>query len=135
MVTSLKVRSNQMPNLSNLYTAERTALLEKTTEELLPPEKHNFEVRAENDIKAIYRALQRILLNYKVKYTWSKKTRQNHQVISSAGTVQLFLFYLWMTGGAAGADAGRRAVQLGVAAPGGGNASAGGVPSRAGACC
>ncbi|XP_060894086.1 DNA polymerase epsilon catalytic subunit A [Labrus mixtus] len=59
------VRSNQMPNLSNLYTAERTALLEKTTEELLPPEKHNFEVRAENDVKAIYRALQRILLSYK----------------------------------------------------------------------
>ncbi len=68
-IFSPKVRSNQMPNLSNLYTAERTALLEKTTEELLPPEKHNFEVRAENDTKAIYRALQRILLNYKVKYT------------------------------------------------------------------
>ena len=64
-----QVRSNQMPNLSNLYTAERTALLEKTTEELLPPEKHNFEVRAENDVKAIYRALQRILLNYKVKHS------------------------------------------------------------------
>uniref|UniRef100_A0A3Q3JPX5 DNA polymerase epsilon catalytic subunit n=1 Tax=Monopterus albus TaxID=43700 RepID=A0A3Q3JPX5_MONAL len=63
------VRSNQMPNLSNVYTAERTALLERTTEELLPPEKHNFEVRAENDIKTIYRALQRTLLNYKVKYT------------------------------------------------------------------
>ncbi|XP_016428215.1 DNA polymerase epsilon catalytic subunit A [Sinocyclocheilus rhinocerous] len=59
------VRSNQMPNLSSLYGAERTALLEKTTEELLPPEKHLFEVRAENDVKAIYRALQRILLNYK----------------------------------------------------------------------
>ncbi|AWP07054.1 putative DNA polymerase epsilon catalytic subunit A [Scophthalmus maximus] len=59
------VRSNQMPNLNNLYTAERTALLEKTTEDLLPPEKHNFEVRAENDAKAIYRALQRILLSYK----------------------------------------------------------------------
>lgn len=58
-----------MPNLGNLYTAERTALLEKTTEELLPPEKHNFEVRAENDAKAIYRALQRILLNYKVGST------------------------------------------------------------------
>lgn len=70
-ILSLQVRSNQMPNLSNLYTAERTALLEKTTEELLPPEKHNFEVRAENDVKAIYRALQRILLNYKVKYSWS----------------------------------------------------------------
>lgn len=81
-MTSLKVRSNQMPNLSNLYTAERTALLEKTTEELLPPEKHNFEVRAENDIKAIYRALQRILLNYKVKCMWSKKQQLNHQAIS-----------------------------------------------------
>jgi len=57
-----------MPNLSNLYSAERTALLEKTTEELLPPEKHTFEVRAENDMKAISRALQRILLNYKVEY-------------------------------------------------------------------
>lgn len=71
-IISLKVRSNQMPNLSNVYTAERTALLEKTTEELLPPEKHNFEVRAENDIKAIYRALQRTLLNYKVKYQRKK---------------------------------------------------------------
>ncbi|KAA0716868.1 DNA polymerase epsilon catalytic subunit A [Triplophysa tibetana] len=59
------VRSNQMPNLSTLYGAERMALLEKTTEDLLPPEKHLFEVRAENDIKSIYRALQRILLNYK----------------------------------------------------------------------
>ncbi|XP_020776588.1 DNA polymerase epsilon catalytic subunit A [Boleophthalmus pectinirostris] len=59
------VRSNQMPSLNNLYSAERTALLEKTTEELLPPEKHIFEVRAESDVKTIYRALQRILLNYK----------------------------------------------------------------------
>ncbi|MEQ2199573.1 hypothetical protein XENOCAPTIV_003448, partial [Xenoophorus captivus] len=55
-VYETQVRSNQMPNLSNLYTAERTALLEKTSEELLPPEKHTFEVRAENDIKAISRA-------------------------------------------------------------------------------
>lgn len=55
-----------MPNLNTLYGAERTALLEKTSEELLPPEKHTFEVRAENDVKAIHRALQRILLNYKV---------------------------------------------------------------------
>ncbi|KAK2845413.1 hypothetical protein Q7C36_010267 [Tachysurus vachellii] len=59
------VRSNQMPNLSTLYGAERTALLEKTSEELLPPEKHQFEVRAENDVKAIYRAVQRVLLSYK----------------------------------------------------------------------
>ncbi|XP_027018753.2 DNA polymerase epsilon catalytic subunit A [Tachysurus fulvidraco] len=59
------VRSNQMPNLSTLYGAERTALLEKTSEELLPPEKHQFEVRAENDVKAIYRAVQRVLHSYK----------------------------------------------------------------------
>lgn len=56
-----------MPNLSTLYGTERTALLEKTSEELLPPEKHLFEVRAENDVKAIYRAVQRILLSYKVR--------------------------------------------------------------------
>lgn len=55
-----------MPNLSTLYGVERTALLEKTSEELLPPEKHLFEVRAENNVKAIYRAVQRILLSYKV---------------------------------------------------------------------
>ncbi|XP_066545416.1 DNA polymerase epsilon catalytic subunit A [Amia ocellicauda] len=59
------VRSNQMPSLTALYTAERTALLEKTGEELLPPEKHAFEVRAEKDAKTIHRALQRALLNYK----------------------------------------------------------------------
>lgn len=123
-----------MPNLSNLYTAERTALLEKTTEELLPPEKHNFEVRAENDIKAIYRALQRILLNYKVKHRKNKqknktKTPGHHQVQPKP-----FLLYLWMTGGAAGANTCRRAVQLGVAAPGSRNAGAGGVSSCAGTC-
>lgn len=56
-----------MPNLSTLYGTERAALLEKTSEELLPPEKHLFEVRAESDVKAIYRALQRILLSYKVR--------------------------------------------------------------------
>ncbi|XP_041095859.1 DNA polymerase epsilon catalytic subunit A [Polyodon spathula] len=59
------VRSNQMPSLTALYTAERTALLEKLGEDLLPPEKHTFEVRAESDPKTVYRALQRALLNYK----------------------------------------------------------------------
>lgn len=68
-----------MPNLSSLYGAERTALLEKTTEDLLPPEKHLFEVRAENDVKAIYRALQRILLNYKVRSQCVIKSTVNRQ--------------------------------------------------------
>ncbi|GCB67401.1 hypothetical protein scyTo_0010241, partial [Scyliorhinus torazame] len=59
------VRSNQMPNLNNVYAAERTAMLEKLNEELLPPDKHTFEVRAEKDPKLVYRAIQRLLLSYK----------------------------------------------------------------------
>ncbi|CAH2294920.1 DNA polymerase epsilon catalytic subunit A [Pelobates cultripes] len=59
------VRSNQMPNLSSMYTAERTAMLERVDSELLPPEKHVFEVRAETDLKTVYRAIQRLLLSYK----------------------------------------------------------------------
>ncbi|XP_067911587.1 DNA polymerase epsilon catalytic subunit A [Heterodontus francisci] len=59
------VRSNQMPNLNNLYATERTAMLEKLDEELLPPDKHTFEVRAEKDPKLVYRAIQRLLLSYK----------------------------------------------------------------------
>uniref|UniRef100_A0A8C3Y6J6 DNA polymerase epsilon catalytic subunit n=1 Tax=Catharus ustulatus TaxID=91951 RepID=A0A8C3Y6J6_CATUS len=60
-----KVRSNQMPNLTTLFSVERAALLEKVGEELLPPDKHTFEVRAETDPKAIYRSVQRLLLGYK----------------------------------------------------------------------
>ncbi|KAF4795109.1 hypothetical protein TURU_095920 [Turdus rufiventris] len=60
-----KVRSNQMPNLTTLFSVERAALLEKVGKELLPPDKHTFEVRAETDPKAIYRSVQRLLLGYK----------------------------------------------------------------------
>lgn len=56
-----------MPNLSTLFSTERSTLLEKVGEELLPPDKHTFEVRAETDPKAIYRAIQRLLLSYKVR--------------------------------------------------------------------
>ncbi|XP_065594891.1 DNA polymerase epsilon catalytic subunit A [Cyrtonyx montezumae] len=59
------VRSNQMPNLTTMFSAERGALLERVGEELLPPDKHTFEVRAETDPKAICRAIQRLLLGYK----------------------------------------------------------------------
>ncbi|MEE6511690.1 hypothetical protein FKM82_018375 [Ascaphus truei] len=59
------VRSNQMPNLSSMYTAERSAMQERVDPELLPPEKHVFEVRAETDLKTVYRAIQRLLLSYK----------------------------------------------------------------------
>uniref|UniRef100_A0A2I3M0C5 DNA polymerase epsilon catalytic subunit n=1 Tax=Papio anubis TaxID=9555 RepID=A0A2I3M0C5_PAPAN len=59
------VRSNQMPNLGALYSAEHGLLLEKVGPELLPPPKHTFEVRAETDLKTICRAIQRFLLAYK----------------------------------------------------------------------
>ncbi|XP_059750084.1 DNA polymerase epsilon catalytic subunit A isoform X1 [Balaenoptera ricei] len=59
------VRSNQMPSLSALYSAEHSLLLEKVGPELLPPSKHTFEVRAETDMKVICRAIQRFLLAYK----------------------------------------------------------------------
>nr|XP_035967011.1 DNA polymerase epsilon catalytic subunit A-like [Halichoerus grypus] len=59
------VRSNQMPSLSALYSAEHSLLMEKVGPELLPPPKHTFEVRAETDMKTICRAIQRFLLAYK----------------------------------------------------------------------
>ncbi|MEJ1281892.1 polymerase (DNA directed) epsilon [Cricetulus griseus] len=59
------VRSNQMPNLSALYSAEHSLLLEKVDPKLLPPPKHTFEVRAETNLKTICRAIQRFLLAYK----------------------------------------------------------------------
>lgn len=59
------VRSNQMPNLGNMYTSEHSSMQEKVDPELLPPEKHVFEVRAETDLKTVYRAIQRLLLSYK----------------------------------------------------------------------
>ncbi|PKK17899.1 hypothetical protein A306_00000059 [Columba livia] len=64
-LTWSQVRSNQMPNLTTLFSVERSTLLEKAGEELLPPDKHTFEVRAETDPKAVYRAIQRLLLGYK----------------------------------------------------------------------
>ncbi|XP_027422941.1 DNA polymerase epsilon catalytic subunit A isoform X2 [Bos indicus x Bos taurus] len=59
------VRSNQMPSLSALYSTEHSLLLEKVGPELLPPQKHAFEVRAETDLKIVCRAIQRFLLTYK----------------------------------------------------------------------
>lgn len=56
-----------MPNLTSLYSAERTAMMEKVGQDLLPPDKHTFEVRAETDLKTVYRAIQRLLLGYKVR--------------------------------------------------------------------
>ena len=55
-----------MPSLNALYSTEHSLLLEKVGPELLPPQKHAFEVRAETDLKIVCRAIQRFLLTYKV---------------------------------------------------------------------
>lgn len=55
-----------MPSLNTLYSTEHSLLLEKVGAELLPPQKHAFEVRAETDLKIVCRAIQRFLLTYKV---------------------------------------------------------------------
>ncbi|RLV97718.1 hypothetical protein DV515_00011497 [Chloebia gouldiae] len=62
-IEHLEMRS--LAQFPYLEPVERAALLEKVGKELLPPDKHTFEVRAETDPKAIYRGVQRLLLGYK----------------------------------------------------------------------
>ncbi|KAF2978236.1 hypothetical protein EK904_005544 [Melospiza melodia maxima] len=62
-IEHLEMRS--LAQFTYLEPVERAALLEKVGKELLPPDKHTFEVRAETDPKAIYRGVQRLLLGYK----------------------------------------------------------------------
>ncbi|KAJ8965898.1 hypothetical protein NQ314_003839 [Rhamnusium bicolor] len=60
------VRTNLMPNMVNLYQAERIAKKEKNPdEELLPPEEINFEIRVETDMTQVYKSLQKVLQAYK----------------------------------------------------------------------
>eukprot|EP00794_Sanderia_malayensis_P002850 gene2850-3296_t len=62
------VRSNQMPNLPNLYQAERAARVhdaEDQGEEFVgPAEAYSFDVRVETNAKLLYRAIQRALTSY-----------------------------------------------------------------------
>ncbi|XP_023169776.2 DNA polymerase epsilon catalytic subunit A [Drosophila hydei] len=63
------VRANQMPNMKQLYTAERLALIKNLQQaaqiEKLPPEDFSFELLIEVDVKQIYRHIQRALSTYK----------------------------------------------------------------------
>ncbi|XP_060536886.1 DNA polymerase epsilon catalytic subunit 1 [Cylas formicarius] len=61
------VRTNLMPNMVNLYNAERSLKKEKqsSAEELLPPEGIQFEVRVETDISQVYKILNKALQSYK----------------------------------------------------------------------
>ena len=54
------VRTNQMPNLTNLYNSERAAALAAAAEtdssqERLPEEGYTFEVRVETDLRQVFR--------------------------------------------------------------------------------
>lgn len=114
-----------MPSLSALYSAEHSLLLEKVGPELLPPPKHTFEVRAETDLKTICRAIQRFLLAYKVSKVGVLLLEPLTQDSPRAACCPV-------PGGAPGAHAHRRAVQLGAEETGRRDSCPGGVP--AGAC-
>ncbi|PRD31688.1 UNVERIFIED_CONTAM: Pole [Trichonephila clavipes] len=60
------VRTNQMPNLTNVFNAERNAKLESGFDlALLPETDYTFETHIEKDIKLVYRGLQKYLMMYK----------------------------------------------------------------------
>ena len=62
------VRSNQMPNLNNMYNAERAAYLEKVapgSDGATPEGDYTFEIRVETDLRQVYRQIQRLLAAYK----------------------------------------------------------------------
>ncbi|XP_013399576.1 DNA polymerase epsilon catalytic subunit A [Lingula anatina] len=61
------VRSNQMPNMTALFNAERNNKVTKSNmaEELLPAAGHTFDVRVETDVRQVHRAIQRLLSAYK----------------------------------------------------------------------
>ncbi|XP_015904688.2 DNA polymerase epsilon catalytic subunit A [Parasteatoda tepidariorum] len=60
------VRTNQMPNLNNLFASERNSKLSSGTDsKYLPDPDYSFEVHAEKDIKVVYKGLQKYLMMYK----------------------------------------------------------------------
>lgn len=64
------VRTNNMPNLNNLLNSEREKRLKcGIEEELLPSSNHKFEVKVETVEQKVYKALERSLQLYKVRYS------------------------------------------------------------------
>lgn len=60
------VRTNQMPNVKNMYTSEHIALMKNESRQFeLPPEEMNIDVLIEVDLKQVYRHIQRCLSQYK----------------------------------------------------------------------
>ncbi|PNF35844.1 hypothetical protein B7P43_G09409 [Cryptotermes secundus] len=60
------VRTNQMPNMANLYSNERSEKIKRgKSEDSLPPKNLTFEVRVETDARQVYRLIQRALQDYR----------------------------------------------------------------------
>jgi len=63
------VRSNQMPNLNNMYNSERTTFLSKdsagSSSETVPEADYSFEVRVETELKQVFKQIQKFLTSYK----------------------------------------------------------------------
>ncbi|XP_065339696.1 DNA polymerase epsilon catalytic subunit 1 [Cloeon dipterum] len=60
------VRTNQMPNISALYTAERNARLNDGTDmKMLPPPELAYDVKVETDLRIAFRQVQRALQSFK----------------------------------------------------------------------
>ncbi|XP_069681734.1 DNA polymerase epsilon catalytic subunit 1 [Periplaneta americana] len=60
------VRTNQMPNMTNLYNNEHNEKIKKgKSENSLPPKNITFEIRIETDARHVYRLIQRALQDYK----------------------------------------------------------------------
>lgn len=60
------VRTNQMPNIKNMYASEHMALMKNEGRQFeLPPEDMNIDVLIEVDSKQVYRHIQKCLSQYK----------------------------------------------------------------------
>ena len=57
------VRSNEMPNLNNMYNNERNST--NISDGDLPEAEFTFEVKIENDVRQVYRQIQKALTAYK----------------------------------------------------------------------
>lgn len=60
------VRSDQMPNLTAMFNAERNVKVSKGVDEsMLPEAGHKFDYKLEKDVNQVYRTMQRMLSAYK----------------------------------------------------------------------
>ncbi|XP_054717403.1 DNA polymerase epsilon catalytic subunit A-like [Uloborus diversus] len=60
------VRTNQMPNLTNIFSAERNAKINEGSDaSMLPEVDYTFEVHVEKDVRLVYKGLQKHLMMYK----------------------------------------------------------------------